>query len=184
MNPQNGPQDVLDGGLSAHTPQASVGFGPTCLDASSRPINQQLPQDQQCQSNGLQQQVNNQSLFIRQKRGLEAPTITSKRPCLGQSGRNTEQQTDIEDDSLRPLTPNPSLLSQGSHQTTPPASSIIHSPPASAFQPSNHMLQHFISPNEDANDFYDLHLNHLPDLFPFNDYVDFTLNHLEDLLPG
>jgi hypothetical protein len=169
--------------------QASADFGLTCLDASSRPINQQLPQDQQCQSNGLQQQVDHQSLSICQKRGLEVSIITSKRPCLRQSGQNTGQQINIEDDSLRPLTPDPAFPSQGSHQATPPASSTAHSSPASAFQPPNHMPQDSMSPNADMNVFVDLNMNDLPDLFfsydsDANLYADLTFNHFDDILPS
>jgi hypothetical protein len=170
-------------------PQASAGFGPTCLDASSQQVNQQY---QQCQGNGLQQQVGHQSLSTHKKHSLEASTRTSKRPCLRQSGRHTGQQINIEDDSLRPLTLDPSFPSQGSHQATP-ASSIVHSFPASAFQPPNHMPQHPMPPNEDMNAVDDLNMNFVPGLlfpddgfFPDDSGVnigpDLNFNYIDDLL--
>jgi len=172
---------------NSEEPQVADGADRQCrtFGASSRPINQQPPQDQQCQSNGLQQQADHQSLSIHQKRSLEASIITSKRQCLRQSGRNTGQQINIEDDSLRPL-PFPG---QGSRQATPPASSIAHSSTGSASQPPNHMPQHSMSPNEGMNAFGDLNMNHFSDLFFSDDsdvniFPDLTFNYLDDLLPG
>jgi hypothetical protein len=165
-------------------------LGLTCLDASSRPINEQLSQGQLCQSNGLQQQVDHQSLSIHQKRRLEESIIISKRQCLCQSGQNTGEQINIEDDSLRPLTPDPSFPGQGSRQATPPASSmassIAHSSTASTSQPPNHIPQHSISPNKDMNALFDLNMNHLSDLFVSdnsseNMYADLVFNNINDL---